>query len=125
MTKQLFLGVFTVGIVSAQSINLAGVWKADLQQSTIPGPPMKEYLEVIEQKDVHVTETVGSTGQRGEQRSALTFTTDGKPTIAPFNGVPSRLTAVTEGAVLSLNIETAGRPDVTHRKYEASAMARN
>lgn len=121
MTKQLLLGFFAVGILSAQSINMAGVWKADLQQSTISGPPLKDYVEIIEQKDVHVSETIGITGPRGEQRAAIKFTTDGKPAIAPFNGVPSRLTAVTDGSGLSLNVETSGRPDSMHRKYEPSS----
>ncbi|HEX4769225.1 MAG TPA: photosynthetic reaction center cytochrome c subunit family protein [Bryobacteraceae bacterium] len=121
MTKQFLAGFFSVGMLSAQSVNLAGVWKADLQQSTIPGPPLKEYVEIIEQKDIHVLETIGITGPHGDQRAAVAFTTDGKPTIARFNGVPSRLTAVTEGSGLSLNIETSGRPDAMHRKYELSS----
>jgi hypothetical protein len=118
MAKHLFLALFAAGMLSAQSINLAGVWKADLQQSKIGGPPLKDYLEIIQQKDVHITETMGATGQHGEQRSQLLFTTDGKPLIKPYQGVPSRETAIADAAALTLTIETSGRPDIAHRKYE-------
>lgn len=120
MTKPFALGFFAAGLLSAQTVNLAGVWQADLQQSTFTGPPPKAYLEVIEQKGSQVVETTAITGQHGQQRSKLVFNTDGTPLIAPFQGVPSRETTATDGTALTVTVETSGRPDTTHRKYELS-----
>ncbi len=99
---------------------MAGVWKADLAASKIGGPPLKDYVEIIDQKGTHITETIGQVGMRGEQRSDLSFTTDGTPTIRPYMGVQSSETAVAHTAGFTLTIETSGRPETAKRQYEWS-----
>ncbi|MBV9083010.1 MAG: photosynthetic reaction center cytochrome c subunit [Acidobacteriaceae bacterium] len=120
MSRLILIAALSGGLVSAQSPNVAGVWKADLQKSKIPGPPLKDYVEIIEQNGAKVTETSGSFGQRGEQRSVLKYSTDGKSTIGPYQGVPSRVTANWNGNTLVMKVETAGRPDVMTRSYKLS-----
>ncbi len=135
MRKLVALAVFAASPFLAQSPSaspdIAGVWKADLQKSKIPGPPLTDYLEIIEQKTVvidrrtgekgpELDETTGSWSQRGEQRSSLSFLTNGKAAIRPYQGIPTRLTASWEGNTLNLTAEPAGRPALTKRSYELS-----
>ncbi len=121
MTKQIVLALAAASFIWAQSPNLAGTWKADLQKSKIPGPPLKEYEEVISQAGANVTETMISVGEHGGQRAVLFFATDGKPTIKPHQGVPTRTTASVQGNALTVKGEISGRPDVFERKYELSS----
>lgn len=111
---------------------IAGVWKADLEKSKIQGPQLKDYTEIIEQKMVvtdrrtgekgpELDETLGITGPRGVQRSSLSFLTNGKSSIRPYQGIPTRLTASWQGNTLDLTGEVAGRPQVLKRTYELSA----
>lgn len=117
----LWLAGFVVAgaIAGAQTPSIAGSWKANLQQSKIAGPPLKDYAEMIDVHGSRVTEQIGAVAPFGETRSELAFQTD-KPTIRPFEGVPSRVTATLDGAALLVTIETDGRPDVTKRRYEVS-----
>ena len=115
----LLMPIFAVSIMFAQAPNLAGVWKADLDKSKLTGPPIKSYLEMIEQSGSKVTETVSSVGERGEDRSVLTFDLD-KPAVTPYRGVPTRITATVTGGGLEVNGETAGRPDKMKRAYQLS-----
>ena len=116
----------------APSPSIAGVWKADLQKSKIPGPPITDYLSLFEEKTVvvnrrtqekgpEIDETTGTWGgPRGEQRSSLSFIVNGKAVVRPYEGVPTQLTASWEGNTLSLTAETAGQPQVMKRTYELS-----
>lgn len=121
MTKQFVVVLLCCGATLAQSAELAGVWKADLQRSQFPGPPLKNYVEVFEQNGTKVTEQIGSIGGRGEQRSRLTYSMDGQPTMADYDGVPSRETTKSDGSAFTLTIETAGKPETSQRHYEFSA----
>ena len=118
----------------AGSPAIAGVWKADLSKSKIAGPPLENYLAIIEQKTVVVNrrtgeqapeldETTGTWSQRGEQRSVLSFLTNGMPAVRPFQGIPTRFTASWQDNTLKLAGEVAGRPVTINRTYELSADA--
>jgi hypothetical protein len=120
MKMRVAILLFWSGAIWAQTANLNGVWKADLQRSQMPGPPMKDYVEIFEQNGVKVTEQVGAIGGRGEQRSQLTYSMDGQPTITTYQGVPSRETVTPDGAGFVLTVETSGKPDTTKRSYQLS-----
>ncbi len=60
--RLLTLGLFGAAVLFAQSPSITGVWKADLQQSKISGPPLTNYLEIIEQKMVVVDRRSGEKG---------------------------------------------------------------
>lgn len=134
MQKFLVSAGFTLALFSAQaqSPNIAGVWKADLQKSKIAGPPPTDYLEIIEEKTVVINrrtqekgqeldESSGVWGEHGEQRSLLAFVPNGKPAIRPYQGIPARITASWQGNTLNLTAEVAGRPVVVKRTYELSS----
>lgn len=137
MRKLLLAGVFSASLLFSQTPNpsIAGVWKADLQKSKIPGPPnvqITEYLSIIEEKTVVINrrtqekgpeldETTGMWGgPRGEQRSTLSFLLTGKPAVRPYQGVPTGMTASWQGNTLTLTGETAGKPQTMKRTYELS-----
>lgn len=132
MMRLLAAGLFGTSLLFAQSPNITGVWKADLQQSKVAGRPVTNYLEIIEQKTVvvnrrtgekgpEIDETTGMWGEEGEQRSSLSFLVTGQPTVRPFEGIPTRLTANWEGNTLTVSGEMAGRPVTIKRTYELSA----
>jgi hypothetical protein len=131
MQKMLALAACTASLLVAQSPspNVMGVWKADLQKSKIAGPPLSDYLEIIQEKTVvldrhtqekgqELDELTGVRNQRGEQRSLLSFVPNGKPYMRAYQGVPTRMTASWQGNTLTLTAETAGRPIVMKRTYE-------
>ena len=117
MTQKLLVAALLSTTLCAQTPNLAGVWKADLQKSKFPAPPgppnaarlPSNYLVIIEQNGDKVNEKVGLYRQDNEQRSELMFVTDGKPNVTYFHGVPTQVTASWTGNTLSLREETVGR----------------
>jgi hypothetical protein len=126
----LFLPFFFLHSQSQLS-GIVGVWKADPQKSKIAGPPVSEYLVMIEQKTVvidrktgekatEIDELTGIKTEHGPSRSTLAFIPSGKPFIRPYQGVPTRVTASWQGNTLDLNAETAGRPATMKRIYELS-----
>ncbi|MDQ2898493.1 MAG: c-type cytochrome [Acidobacteriota bacterium] len=105
----------------AQSPNLTGVWKANLEKSKVNGPAPSSYLEIIEQQGSKLTETIGITSPRGEQRSSYTADTSGKPTMNSYRGLPMRTVASSEGGALTLTSKVAGpRPATVTEKYTLS-----
>jgi hypothetical protein len=135
MPKMIAFALFSTVLWGAPSPNMTGVWKADLQQSKIPGPPgsppPSNYLVILEQKSAEfdrrtheqaplLTETTGVWGPRGEQRSVLTVFNNGKPVIRPYQGLPTRLTATSQGDTLVITGEVAGRPSTFTRTYQLS-----
>lgn len=137
MRKLLAISVFAVPFLFSQSPNpsIAGVWKADLEKSKIPGPPnvhYTEFLSIIEEKTAvvnrrtqekgpEIDETTGLWGgPRGEQRVALSFIVTGKPVVRPYEGIPTEMTASWQGNALTLIAETAGRPQTVKRIYVLS-----
>lgn len=134
MRKLLATSVLVVSALFSQSPapTISGVWKADLQKSKIPGPPITEYISILEQKEVVINrrtqekgpefdETTGTWGgPRGEQRTTLSFLLTGKPAVRPYQGIPTEMTASWEGNTLTLHAETAGRPQTMTRTYGLS-----
>lgn len=127
MRKLWILAALSAGALCAQSPSLSGVWKADLTKSKFGPQTPTNYLVIIDQQPPidkqgpKLTETTGIWSDRGEQRSKVTFTTDGKPTITAFRGIPTRATASWQGNVLNLTAEPAGGHSVTKETYELSA----
>lgn len=130
--RLLAVGLFAAPLLFAQLPDITGVWKADLQQSKLAGPPVANYLEIIEQRIVvvnrrtgekgpQIDETTGIWSEEGEQRSLLSFLVTGQPTVRPFEGIPTRFTANWEGNTLKLSGEMAGQPLTIKRSYEVSA----
>jgi len=135
MLKLVALGAVTAALVMAQTSDIRGVWKADLEKSKLAGPPgsaPKNYLAIIEHKtavfDAHTkeeapqfVETTGIWGEHGEERTVLTVFLNGKAAVLPYMGVPTRLIASSEGNVFTVSGETAGRPNTFKRTYELSS----
>ncbi len=122
----------SASLLYAQSPDISGVWKADLQKSKIAGPPIKDYTAIIEQKPevlnrrtgekaLAITETAAITGEHGQFRSVLTFFESDKPVVRPYNGIPTRLTGVAQGNTITVSGEVAGRPSTFKRTYELSS----
>ncbi len=133
MRKAAILCIFATQLSFAQKTpQIAGVWKADLKSSVLPGPPITECLVLIEEKTAvinrrtqekgpEIDETTGMWGgPRGEQRSSLNFFITGKPAVRSYQGVPTEMTASWEGDKLHLAGETAGRPQTLKRTYQLS-----
>jgi len=131
MVKIFGLALISAAILCAQSPNISGVWKADLQKSKIAGPPIKDYLAIIEQKPqvlnrrtgekaLAITETAAVTGEHGQFRSSLTFFESEKPVMRPYEGIPTRLTGTVQGNSITVNGEVAGSPNSFKRTYELS-----
>ncbi len=138
MRKLLALTAFAVPLLlrsQAPTPSIAGVWKADLDKSIIPGPPnvkVTNYLSIIEEKQVvinrrtqekgpEIDETTGVWGgPHGEERMTLSFLVTGRSVVRPYQGVPTEFTASWQGRTLSLMGETAGRPQLISRTYELS-----
>jgi hypothetical protein len=135
MQKFVFLALFATVCLFAEPNALVGVWKADLEQSKIAGPPgapkPTNYLVIIEEKmaifDQHtkeqapqVIETTGIWGERGQQRSTLTAFNNGKAMVRPYQGVPTRLTAGWQRDSFVVDGEVAGRASTFKRVYKLS-----
>jgi hypothetical protein len=120
--RSLFITLFSTSMLFAQAPSLVGVWKADLQKSKFAGEPPSNHLLLVEQKANQVTEIIGDYTQRGEQRSTLTYTSDGKPSVAYYHGVPTRITASWQGNTMNLTAEVVGAaPGMSKVKYDLSA----
>ncbi len=131
MVKVIGLAFISASFLCAQSPNISGVWKADLQKSKIAGPPIKGYTAIIEQKPevfnrrtgekaLAITETAAVTGEHGQFRSVLTFFESDKPVVRPYEGIPTRLTGVAEGNTIAVNGDVAGSTRTFKRTYELS-----
>lgn len=131
MYKILALPLVTAVALCAQSPDLVGVWKADLQKSKLAGPPPTQYLAIVEKKMAvynqrtkeqapEIVETTGEWGQHGQERSVLTVFENGKPSIRLYRGVPTRLIASSQGNTLAVHGEIAGRPSTFERIYTLS-----
>ena len=108
-------------VLSAQTPDLSGVWKADLQKSKVNSPAPNDYLMIIEQKEGKLTEKVGIWGQHGEQRSSFTFNTEAKPSMNTFQGLPMRTNASWDGGVLVLDSKIAAQhPSTMSQRYTLS-----
>lgn len=134
MQKLVSAVLFSAVLACAQSPDITGVWKADLSQSKIagpPGPPPTNYLVIIERKPAEfnhrtheqaplITETTGVWGEHGQQRSVLSVFDNGKPAVRYYQGIPTRLTATSSANTLTVTGEVAGRPNTFTRTYKLS-----
>lgn len=121
-----FLGA---SFLCAQSPDISGVWKADLEKSKIAGPPIKDYTAIIEQKEavfnrrtgeraIEITETAAVTGEHGQFRSVLAFFETDKPVMRPYEGIPTRLTSEAQSNTITVNGQVAGWPSTFKRVYD-------
>src|SRR5579884_4205811 len=108
----------TVCVLSAQTPNLSGVWKLDAEKSKIEGPGASQnMLAIFEQKPESLTETLGTTTQRGEQRSHMTYRLNGRPSTNSIGGMPMRATAKWEDGSLVIDGKIYGqRRGTIHEK---------
>ncbi|MFL6450854.1 MAG: photosynthetic reaction center cytochrome c subunit family protein [Bryobacteraceae bacterium] len=135
MTKVLLLALFAGTYVFAGPNALVGVWKADLENSKIPGPPgapkPTNYLVIVEEKMAtfdqrtkeqapQMVETTGVWGERGQQRSTLTVFNNSKAIVRSYQGVPTRLTAGWQADEFIVDGEMAGRDSTFKRVYKLS-----
>ena len=122
MKFRFVLAIASVWVLSAQSPNLSGVWKADLSKSKIGGPAPTNYLMIIEQQDGKLTEKVGIYTQRGEQRSSYTYKLDGNPSTNSSRGLPMRTVAKWTDGGLVLDSKIAGtKPGTSTEKFTLSS----
>lgn len=130
MRRLIPLVVFAFACASAQTPQILGVWKADLQKSHIAGPPLTNYLTTFEQTtgrkgEKLIKETTGAWNKRfGLEKSVLTFRDDGKPMMTPYDGIPTRVTASWQGSELALTAQVAGTGRVVKTTYRLSADGR-
>lgn len=121
MRIRISLAVLSVCVLSAQTPNFSGVWKASPEKSKMNGPAPSSYLMIIDQQGSKITENIGVFGPRGEQRSSLTYDTGGKPSMNSFRGLPMRTQASWNGSTLVLDSKVAGsRPATISQKYTLS-----
>ena len=91
----------TVCVLSAQTPDFSGVWKANAEKSKMTGPAPASQIMIVEQKDDRLKETVGITGPRGEERSMFNFNL-AKPSVNYSRGLAMRTEAKWDGPVLVL-----------------------
>jgi hypothetical protein len=116
------LAVLIVCTLYAQTPNLSGVWKANLEKSKLNGPVPNSYLVIIDQQASKLEEITGMYGARGEQRASFTYNLDGKPSMNSFRGLPMRVQASWEGGTLVLDAKIAGpHPASVKEKYTLSS----
>ena len=121
MKTCLSLILFSGYVLSAQTPDLSGVWKANLEKSKITGPPPTSYLVIIDQQGSKFTLTSATVNPRGEQRASLAYNTDGKPSVTSFRGLPMRTNASWNGGTLVAESKIAGpRPATMIEKYTLS-----
>lgn len=112
---------FSVCLLSAQTPDLSGVWKADLSKSKISGPKPTEYLMVIDQKESRITGKVGVTGEHGQERSSFNLNTQ-RPSLNYFRGIPMRTKTSWEGNTLVVDEHVGGaHPMDVQEKYALSS----
>lgn len=134
MRKTVVLTLLSAFALAAQTPDLTGVWKADLQKSRFNAPPGRaptNYLTIIKRETVVVNprtketapqfvETTGIWGEHGQERSELKVFENGKAAVLPYGGVPTRLALSSEGNTITINGQIAGRPDTFTRTYTLS-----
>ncbi|MGA2184277.1 MAG: c-type cytochrome [Bryobacteraceae bacterium] len=106
--------------VVAQTPSLSGVWKANLDASTFPGPKPTGYLMIIQQQGNTVRETIGLSSMMGEYRSAFTFSTGSQESRNTWRGLPMHSKAQWTDGALIVDSRVAG-PQTLHDKYSLSA----
>jgi hypothetical protein len=132
MRRIALLASLSAFLACAQAPDISGVWKADLDKSKIAGPPIKSYLSVISQKEglfnrrtgekaLQVSDLSESVGEHGAHRSELTFFENNKPTVRPWEGIPTQLTGSAEADTVTVNGKVAGTRATIKRTYQLSS----
>src|SRR2546423_5747223 len=121
MKLRFSLALISLSVLSAQSPNLSGVWKLNLEKSKVTGPPPTNHLLIIDQQGSKITESTGVFTARGETRSSATYNTDGKASMNAWRGLPMRSTATWDGSTFVIDSKVAGaRPATMKEKYTLS-----
>jgi hypothetical protein len=115
------VALFSVCVLFAETPNLTGVWKANIEKSQFNGPPPAEYLAIFDQQGSKLTEQTGTFGPHGEHRARFIYNTDGTASINSFRGLPMRTEASWNGGVLMMESKVAGRPASISEKYALSS----
>jgi len=114
--------LFFLPLCAAQTPDFSGVWQADMAKSHFAGPPVTQYLMIIEQQGPKLNRLTGMSGQRGEQRSSFTFNIDGKASIDSYSGVPARTETSWKDGKLVAETKIAGaHPSTVTDTYSLSA----
>lgn len=80
---------------------LSGRWVMDAERSSYGRMPLpKSYVEVIDQKEPVITISTTSEEQRGEMKSFMKLTTDGRESLNEINGNEFRSTSRWDGPKL-------------------------
>jgi hypothetical protein len=81
--------------------SLSGRWVMDAERSSYGRMPLpKSYVEVIDQKEPVITVSTTSEEQRGEIKSFMKLTTDGRESLNEINGNEFRSTSHWDGVKL-------------------------
>ena len=113
--------LLTACVLCAQTPNLTGVWKLNVEKSKLAGPPPNGYLMVIDQQADTFKETVGFTSPRGEQRSMLNYRTGEKPAMSSYRGLPMQTVASMNGSTMVFTSKIADtKPGSLTESYSLS-----
>lgn len=121
MISRLSLALFGALLLSAQTPNLTGVWKADLEKSKFAGPPPSDYLMIVDQQGSTLKETTGLTSHMGEYRSSAAYNTSGEESSNMYRGLAVKSKAHWDGNTLVVESSVPGEhPATISEKYTLS-----
>lgn len=88
---------------SSERPNFTGVWRANLEKSTLQGRPVKELLVKIGHEEPRIGQKILVTYANGdEERMTFTFETTGQESSNPVRGLAGRTRAHWEGTELMI-----------------------
>jgi hypothetical protein len=120
--RVVFLLALGACLGSAQTPNLSGVWKADLEKSSQGGPRPSSYMLLIEQKPDTLAEIAEIVSQRGPYRAISTYNLAGREVRDDIRGIPGRSKAAWENGALVVDTRIFNtKPDSQHKKYTLSS----
>lgn len=116
------IAFFAACLLTAQTPEFTGVWKADVAKSKFAGPPPSNELMLVERQGAMLKITSGVTDRHGEYRSSVAYNTTGSESKNDYHGLPMKSRARFEDDVLSINSQVAGeRPTSISEKYKLSS----
>lgn len=87
--------------LSSERPNFIGVWRGNLEKSTLRGRPVKELLVKIEHEEPRIVQEILVTYANGDKESmTFTFETTGEESSNPVRGLTGRTRAHWEGTEL-------------------------
>ncbi len=106
----------------AESPDLSGVWKADLEKSSQGGPRITSYLLLLEQSADSLKETSEMVSAHGPYRSASTYDLTGREARDNVRGIPARSKAVWENGTLVVETRVFNKqPESLRKTYVLSS----